>query len=201
MKLLSVAKTRFHIVKLVVPTDFEILEVMSNAQRQTAPNLAEILDQRRQYMNDRLSNLASMGLVRKVGPSDRSGMYEITLKGLIALEFRDQYGHEKASDFAKLVDTHLSRLESDYEESQEDVLKEIQKGFPQRFFEELTDNCEYDLEHLEERLEELESVGLIQKQEFNDERYYNLTRAGEIAITSLREDDNEDFLIDEKLMN
>lgn len=201
MKLLSVAKTIFLIVKLVVPTDFEILEAMSNGQRQTAPNLAEILDRRRQYMNDRLSNLSSIELVRKVGPSDRSGMYEITSRGLIALEFREDYEHEKASDFAKLVDAHQSRLESDYEESQEFVLNEIQKGVPQRLFEELADNCEYDIEHLEETLEELESVGLIQKQEFDSEYYYNITQVGELLMTSLDEDESRNFLISEKSMD
>lgn len=201
MKLLDVAKKIFLIVKLVVPTDFEILEVMSNAQRQTAPNLAEILDQRRQYMNDRLSNLASMGLVRKVGPSDRSGMYEITLRGLVALKFREQYEHEKASDFAKLVDAYHSRLESGSEGIQEYVLNEIQKGSPHSLFEEFTEDYEYDIGSLEETLEELESVGLIKKMEFNDERYYTVTQAGKNAIASLKENNNRESIINEKSMN
>lgn len=92
-------------VKLVVPTDFEILEVMSDERRQTAPNLAEILDRDSRYMNNRLAALAGSGFVQKVGPSDRSGMYIITQKGLAALEHRDKYSHDTADEFEKLLES------------------------------------------------------------------------------------------------
>lgn len=91
------------VVKLVDPTDFDILRVLSDGKRQTAPNLAEILGQKRQYMNDRLASLASNQLVEKVGPSPRSGMYVITDYGRRALKHRDLYSNQKQVEFGKLV--------------------------------------------------------------------------------------------------
>lgn len=96
-------RTDLDSLKLVLPTDFEILEEMCDGNRQTAPNLAALLDRQRQYMNDRLSALAGYGLVEKVGPSDRSGMYTITKRGLAALKHKDEYSHDQAHEFAKIV--------------------------------------------------------------------------------------------------
>ncbi|WP_435147189.1 ArsR family transcriptional regulator [Halobaculum sp. P14] len=90
-------------VKLVVPTDFEILEAMSDGKRQSAPNLAEILDRDSRYMNNRLSELSAGGLVEKVGPSDRSGMYVITEKGQSALEHQEEYSHQTAEEFDEKI--------------------------------------------------------------------------------------------------
>lgn len=97
------------VVKLVVPTDFEILEAMSDGKRQTAPNLAAILERESTYMNNRLAELAGHGLVEKVGPSERSGMYVITERGRVALEHRDEYSHDSAREFGELVDSALSK--------------------------------------------------------------------------------------------
>lgn len=93
-----------HVVKLVQPTDFEILDAMADGKRQTAPNLAELLDKESRYMNNRLAELAGHGLVEKVGPSERSGMYVITERGRVALEHRDEYDHDTARKFGELVD-------------------------------------------------------------------------------------------------
>lgn len=98
-------------MKLVDPTDFDILEVMSDGKRQTAPNLAEILGKQRQYMNDRLADLAGKQLVEKVGPSPRSGMYEITERGRIALKHRELYSHQKTDEFRKLIDGDIDASE------------------------------------------------------------------------------------------
>lgn len=94
-------------MKLVVPTDFEILDAMSDGKRQTAPNLAEILDRESRYMNNRLAELAGKGLVKRVGPSDRSGMYVITEKGRAALDNRDAYSHDATQEFAELIEREL----------------------------------------------------------------------------------------------
>lgn len=101
------------LVKLVDPTDFQILEVLSDGNRQTAPNLAEILDKRRQYMNDRLAELAGKQLVEKVGPSPRSGMYVITEQARRAIEYRDLYEEATADEFGKLVAGELDRDDLD----------------------------------------------------------------------------------------
>ena len=92
------------VVKLVVPTDFDILDAMSDGRRQTAPNLAEILDKESKYMNNRLAELAGGGFVRKAGVSENSGMYIITRKGRAALKHRDEYSHDSASDFAERME-------------------------------------------------------------------------------------------------
>lgn len=104
---------RTDVVKLVVPTDFEILEAMSDGKRQTAPNLAELLDKDSKYMNNRLAELAGKGLVEKVGPSNRSGMYVITERGKIAYEHRDEYSHDSAREFGALVEKGLEHEPAD----------------------------------------------------------------------------------------
>ncbi len=91
-------------MKLVVPTDFDILDVMSDGKRQTAPNLAAILDKESTYMNNRLAELAAKGLVEKVGPAERSGMYVITERGRAALAHREDYSHDAAREFDELID-------------------------------------------------------------------------------------------------
>ena len=96
------------IVKLVVPTDFDVLEAMSDGKRQTAPNLAELTERSSRYMNNRLAALAGAGYVRRVGPSDRSKMYVITEKGQRALEHRDLYDHDLAGKFDKMAEGDLS---------------------------------------------------------------------------------------------
>lgn len=94
-------------MKLVVPTDFEILEVMSDGKRQTAPNLAALLDKESKYMNNRLADLAGHGLVEKVGPAERSGMYVITDFGRAALDHRDEYAHDSAREFRELIEAQV----------------------------------------------------------------------------------------------
>lgn len=94
-------------LKLVCPTDFDILEAMSDGKRQTATNLAAIIDRDSRYMNNRLADLAAIGLVEKVGPSPRSSMYTITDRGRITLAHRDEYDHDTALEFARTVDAEL----------------------------------------------------------------------------------------------
>lgn len=98
-------------VKLVVPTDFEMLEAMSDGKRQTATNLAAIIDRDSRYMNNRLAVLAGSGLVEKVGPSDTSGMYRITPKGRAALDLRNEYVHDTANEFSELVEEKAEEYE------------------------------------------------------------------------------------------
>lgn len=99
------------LVKLVYPTDFEILEAMSNDKRQTATNLAAIIHRDSRYMNNRLASLAAFGLVEKVGPSPRSSMYVITERGRVALENKEAYDHDSIREFALMVDEQLDSQE------------------------------------------------------------------------------------------
>lgn len=78
-------------MKLVQPTDFEILGALSDGRRNNAINLAKILDQERNYMNTRLSQLSDYGLIETVGPAENNGLYVITEKGKEVLDQREEY--------------------------------------------------------------------------------------------------------------
>lgn len=74
-------------MKLVAPTDFEILETLEERGRNTGKNISLILDRNRSYINSEMAKLASNGLVRRVGPAQNSGLYEITERGEVVLEY------------------------------------------------------------------------------------------------------------------
>lgn len=93
-------------VKLRQPTDFLILEALDRHGRNVAPNLAEHIDKNRKNINTRLPVLWDYGLVEKVGPSEHSGLYEITEKGRVVVSLREDY--DAADDFDALVDEHLA---------------------------------------------------------------------------------------------
>lgn len=80
-------------MKLVQPTDFDILKILSDGRRNNAINIAKLLEQEREYINTRLPHLAEHGLVEAVGPADNSGLYEITERGQQALQHRREYNH------------------------------------------------------------------------------------------------------------
>jgi hypothetical protein len=92
-------------VKLRQPTDFLILEALHTYGRNVAPNLAAITDKSRKNINNRLPVLDDYDLVRKIGPAERSGLYELTDKGRVALRLRDEYDH--SIDFDGLVTQRL----------------------------------------------------------------------------------------------
>jgi DNA-binding MarR family transcriptional regulator len=93
-------------MKLASPTDFDVLDALSDGRRNTAANIAIEIDRDRAYINTRLPLLAEQGLIERIGPSPNSGLYEITPKGLAALEHREAYGDE-AVDFEALVESEL----------------------------------------------------------------------------------------------
>ncbi|OIB56205.1 hypothetical protein BBD46_19585 [Natrialba sp. SSL1] len=78
-------------MKLRQPTDFLILEALEETGRNVATNLAHHTNKSRQNINTRLPVLSDYELVQKVGPADRSGLYEITSLGKRALRYREQY--------------------------------------------------------------------------------------------------------------
>lgn len=94
------------VMKLAVPTDFEILEALSDGERNNAVNLSHILDKNRAYINTRLPILADYELVERVGPAPKSGLYAITDKGLAALEHRKAYENDD-EDFEAHVEAAL----------------------------------------------------------------------------------------------
>ncbi|WP_416840347.1 ArsR family transcriptional regulator [Haloferax sp. DFSO52] len=103
-------------MKLAVPTDFEILEALSDRKRNTAVNLSYILDKNRSYINTRLPILADYGLLERVGPAPKSGLYEITEKGIVVADNREKY-RTNGVDFDGLVESELrARTPADEDE-------------------------------------------------------------------------------------
>lgn len=92
-------------MKLRQPTDFLILEGLELYGRNVAPNLAELIGKSRKNINTRLPVLTDYGLVKKIGPSENSGLYEITEKGRVVLMLRESYNNTE--DFDALVDRRL----------------------------------------------------------------------------------------------
>lgn len=90
-------------MKLASPTDFDILDALSDGKRNTAANLAIEIDRDRAYINTRLPILADYGLIERIGPSPKSGLYEITDDGRTALANRDAYGDDDV-DFESVLE-------------------------------------------------------------------------------------------------
>lgn len=89
-------------MKLRRPTDFLILEALEDTGRNVATNLQAHTGKSRKNINTRLPVLEDYGLVAKIGPAERSGLYEITSSGKAALIYQDQYG--EVDDFGELIE-------------------------------------------------------------------------------------------------
>lgn len=97
-------------MKLRQPTDFLILEALEEQGRNVATNLAAHTGKSRKNINTRLPVLEDYGLVRKIGPADRSGLYEISATGKAALVYRDRY--DETADFESLIEGPTTAAES-----------------------------------------------------------------------------------------
>ncbi|MFC7188204.1 ArsR family transcriptional regulator [Halorubrum yunnanense] len=85
-------------------TDLEVLTVLAEGGRNVSPNIAVEIDKNRAYLNTRVLMLLDYDLVTRVGPSKNSGLYEITEKGQIVVEYRDQFDPQAKSEFTELID-------------------------------------------------------------------------------------------------
>lgn len=97
-------------MRLTLPTDFEILQILSNGRRNNAINIAAHLDKNRAYVNTRLPVLADYGLLDRVGPAPNSGLYEITENGRIAASHREEYENDDV-DLEALIERKLAEGE------------------------------------------------------------------------------------------
>lgn len=93
-------------LKLVRPTDFDILHALQKTGRNVAANIAIHTGKDRSYLNTRFPHLEDYGLIRKIGPAENTGLYEITERGEAALALRNQY--DSGPGFENLVDQYLS---------------------------------------------------------------------------------------------
>ena len=89
-------------MRLRQPTDFLILQELEEKGRNVATNLASHTGKSRKNINTRLPVLEDYGLVQKIGPAERSGLYEITSDGKAALLYQDQY--DKVDNFEVLLE-------------------------------------------------------------------------------------------------
>jgi predicted transcriptional regulator len=89
-------------------TDFEILEVLASGKRNIAANVALEIDADRSYVNNRFSYILSEGLVERVGPKELSGLYEITPKGQVVVQCREEYRNNKIEDFEAFVEQQIA---------------------------------------------------------------------------------------------
>ena len=60
-------------IRLTQPTDFLILDSLSDGKRDTASNIAKRIDKQRTYINTRLPVLADYDLIEKIGPPRKLG--------------------------------------------------------------------------------------------------------------------------------
>jgi hypothetical protein len=101
-------------MKLKRPTDFLILEYLEEEGRNVAPNIGAGIGKKKSYINCQLPMLHAYGLVDKIGPSEYSGLYEITNRGRAVLKHREKYG-EKNVDFEQLIEETAENLDEDTE--------------------------------------------------------------------------------------
>ena len=88
-------------------TDFDILEVLADGKRNVATNIAIEIEADRGYVNTRLSYLLDEDLVVRVGPKERSGLYEITRKGKLVEENKDKILENEIDNFEEHIDQIL----------------------------------------------------------------------------------------------
>ena len=95
-------------MRLVDPTDFEILDAFADGKRNIGANIAAEIDADRGYVNTRLRSLEDYNLLERVGPTDNSGLYVITEKGKFVLEHGNVY-HNDNVDFDSFVEDEFNR--------------------------------------------------------------------------------------------
>ena len=94
-------------MKLVQPTDFNLLEAFDQYGRNVAANLAIRLDRDRGYINTRMPHLEDYHLIESIGPAANVGLYELTDRGKTVLEHREKYQSLGYDEFEALVDESI----------------------------------------------------------------------------------------------
>ena len=82
-------------IRLTQPTDFLILDLLSDGKRDTGSNVAKRIDKNRSYINTRLPVLADYDLIDKIGPHESSGLYQITPLGVAAVQKQALYDQDQ----------------------------------------------------------------------------------------------------------
>ena len=113
-------------MKLRRPTDFLILEALEERGRNVATNLSFHTEKSRKNINTRLPVLDDYGLVAKIGPAERSGLYEITARGRAAVELRAQY--DEVDDWEDRVEDLEETYETEDNPTQPGLARQVPGG-------------------------------------------------------------------------
>ncbi|MGQ4557359.1 ArsR family transcriptional regulator [Halobellus sp. GM3] len=103
-------------IRLTQPTDFLILDVLSDGRRDLGANISNRINKDRGYVNTRLPVLADYGLVQKIGPIENSGLYQITPLGIAAVDQQSLYSKDREqfqtaiSDLEKHVEIQAPKI-------------------------------------------------------------------------------------------
>lgn len=97
-------------MRLRVPTDFDVLEILNRGKRQTPANVAAHVDKGRQYVRKRIKHLVEHGLATQVGPAPRSDMFVITARGQAALALREDYNHHRHERFEAELEAYPAEV-------------------------------------------------------------------------------------------
>jgi predicted transcriptional regulator len=89
-------------MRLSQPTDFLILDALSDGERDTAANIAKRIERKRTYINAELPKLTDQGLVQKIGPYENSGLYQITPLGVAAARNQSLY-NKNETEFERTI--------------------------------------------------------------------------------------------------
>lgn len=183
---------------LTVPTDLEILELLSNGDRQTPANVAAHLDHDPRYMSQRLRNLEERGYIRDTPPAERSGMYELTDLGTITAFHIHTYVRDYHNIFHAVTEAILDdQPENSFypdliqiDDSARTALYELDRieglTVPSELQIEMVQEAEYSPQTAYEALYMLFYHGLAERVDNMD--VYRITDRGEKAVNLLSED-------------
>jgi len=194
---------------LTIPTDIEILKLLSNGDRQTPANVGAHLDRDARYMSERLRNLEQRDYIRDAPPAERSGMYELTLLGTIAAYHINTYVREYHNTFHALTERIFDAQPQDnfypdlitiddasrtalYALSQIDGLT-----VPSELQIELVHDANYSPETASQALFSLSYHGLAERVDNMD--VYRITDRGEIAVNLSSDIEREPIKLTDRL--
>lgn len=183
---------------LTVPTDLEILELLSTGDRQTPANVAAHLDHDSRYMSERLRNLEGRGYIRDAPPADRSGMYELTNLGVIAAFHIHAYVRDYHNTFHARTEVILENQPENtfypdlfaIDDADRTALHELKNveglTVPSELHIEIVHDAGYAPQTANEALYSLFYHGLAERVDNMD--VYRITERGEKAVDLLFED-------------
>jgi hypothetical protein len=86
-------------------TDIAILVALEEYGRNVALNLQHHVETDRDYLNTRLCQLAKAGVLDRIGPSERAGLYELSRTGERLVRFSDLHAPPMTlSEFEQAID-------------------------------------------------------------------------------------------------